>query len=108
MFRVENLSKMRSSRFSSQHQRTIARGQSARGVAARPGAGSRPLFPRKFPQIAPDEIAAFAKLPYHEIAFRVLSKFTDGIIPDERSGRDVPRGLQLSASRWKNLRPRLS
>ena len=37
-------------------------------------------FPEKFPQLAPDEIAAFAKLPYHEIAFRVLSKFTDDVI----------------------------
>ncbi len=33
-------------------------------------------FPEKFPKLAPEEIAAFAKLPYHEIAFRVLSKFT--------------------------------
>jgi threonine synthase len=40
-------------------------------------------LPEKFPQIAPDEIAAFARLPYHEIAFRVLSKFTGGIIPDK-------------------------
>src|SRR5882724_406342 len=40
-------------------------------------------FPEKFPRLAPDEIAAFAKLPYHEIAFRVLSKFTDGIIPSD-------------------------
>jgi threonine synthase len=40
-------------------------------------------LPEKFPQIAPDEIAAFARLPYHEIAFRVLSKFTGGIIPDQ-------------------------
>lgn len=39
-------------------------------------------FPEKFPQVLPDEIAAFAKLPYHEIAFRVLSKYTDGIVPD--------------------------
>jgi threonine synthase len=39
-------------------------------------------FPEKFPQLTPDEISAFAKLPYHEIAFRVLSKFTDGIIPE--------------------------
>ncbi len=39
-------------------------------------------FPKEFPQLTRDEIAAFAKLPYHEIAFRVLSKFTDGIIPD--------------------------
>ena len=38
-------------------------------------------FPEKFPQLAPAEIAAFAQLPYHEIAFRVLSKFTDGVIP---------------------------
>ncbi|HVU26384.1 MAG TPA: threonine synthase [Verrucomicrobiae bacterium] len=38
-------------------------------------------FPQKFPQLTPEEIAAFSKLPYHEIAFRVLSKFTGGIIP---------------------------
>jgi threonine synthase len=38
-------------------------------------------FPRQFPTLAPDEIAAFAQLPYPEIAFRVLSKYTDGIIP---------------------------
>ena len=40
-------------------------------------------FPEKFPQLTSDEISAFAKLPYHEIAFRVLSKFTDGIIPSD-------------------------
>jgi threonine synthase len=40
-------------------------------------------FPEKFPRLTSDEIAAFPSLPYHEIAFRVLSKFTDGIIaPD--------------------------
>jgi threonine synthase len=39
-------------------------------------------FPKQFPRLAPDEISAFAKLPYHEIAFRVLSKFTGGIIPE--------------------------
>jgi len=38
-------------------------------------------FPKTFPQLTPEEIAAFARLPYHEIAFRVLAKFTDGIIP---------------------------
>jgi threonine synthase len=37
-------------------------------------------FPEKFPTLAPAEIAAFAKSPYHEIAFRVLSKFTEGVI----------------------------
>jgi threonine synthase len=39
-------------------------------------------LPEKFPQLAPDEIAAFARLPYHEIAFGVLSKFTGGVISD--------------------------
>lgn len=39
-------------------------------------------FPKEFPKLTPDEIAEFSKLPYHEIAFRVLSKFTDGIIPE--------------------------
>src|SRR5664280_497393 len=38
-------------------------------------------FPETFPTLAPEEIAAFAQLPYHEIAFRVLSKYTDGVIP---------------------------
>ena len=40
-------------------------------------------FPEKFPGLSPDEIVALAGLPYHEIAFRVLAKFTDGIIPDD-------------------------
>ena len=39
-------------------------------------------MPEKFPRLTPGEIAGFAKLPYHEIAFRVLSKFTEGIIAD--------------------------
>lgn len=38
-------------------------------------------FPEQFPTLAPDEIAAFAQLPYPEIAFRVLAKYTDGILP---------------------------
>jgi threonine synthase len=40
-------------------------------------------LPEKFPRLGPGEIAAFAELPYHEIAFRVLSKFTEGIIADD-------------------------
>ena len=40
-------------------------------------------FPEKIPRLTPEEIAAFATLPYHEIAFRVLAKFTGGIIPDD-------------------------
>jgi len=39
-------------------------------------------FPEKFPVLTPDEIAAFARLPYHEIAFRVLSKYTGGILTE--------------------------
>ncbi|MCU0785107.1 MAG: threonine synthase [Verrucomicrobia bacterium] len=37
-------------------------------------------LPETFPRLTPDEIAAFADLPYHEIAFRVLSRYTDGVI----------------------------
>jgi threonine synthase len=40
-------------------------------------------FPERFPQLSPDEIAAFSQLPYHEIAFRVLSKFTEGVMSDD-------------------------
>ena len=38
-------------------------------------------FPEKFPALGTSEIAAFASLPYHEIAFRVLSRYTEGVIP---------------------------
>lgn len=40
-------------------------------------------FPEAFPRFTPEEIAAFAPLDYHEIAFRVLSRYTDGVIPDD-------------------------
>ena len=39
-------------------------------------------FPEKFPGLTSDEIAGFARLPYDEIAYRVLSKYMDGILPD--------------------------
>jgi threonine synthase len=39
-------------------------------------------IPESFPRLTPAEIAAFTTLPYHEIAFRVLSRYTAGIIPD--------------------------
>ncbi|MGC9943842.1 MAG: threonine synthase [Verrucomicrobiota bacterium] len=38
--------------------------------------------PQRFPRLTTEEVAVFANLPYHEIAFRVLSKYTGGIIPD--------------------------
>lgn len=39
-------------------------------------------LPEKFPRLAPEEIAAFARLAYPEIAFATLSKFTTGVIAD--------------------------
>jgi threonine synthase len=39
-------------------------------------------FPEKFPVLTPGEIAGLTNLPYDEVAFRILSKYTDGIIPD--------------------------
>ena len=41
-------------------------------------------LPAEFPCLAPDEIAAFSEQPYHEIAFHILSRYTEGIVdPDE-------------------------
>jgi threonine synthase len=57
-------------------------------------------LPEKFPTLAAEEIAAFANLPYSEIAFRVLSKFTDGVIPSDllavmcRDAYDFPVPLE--------------
>jgi threonine synthase len=40
-------------------------------------------LPESFPHVAPEEIAGFAELPYRQVAFRVLRKFTAGVIPDD-------------------------
>ncbi|HEY5042347.1 MAG TPA: threonine synthase [Verrucomicrobiae bacterium] len=40
-------------------------------------------FPETIPALAPEEIAAFGQLPYHEIAFRVLSKYTGDILSND-------------------------
>ena len=37
-------------------------------------------LPDAFPKFTPAQIAEFARLPYHEIAFRVLSQYSDGVI----------------------------
>jgi threonine synthase len=37
-------------------------------------------FLKEFPRLTPAEMAGFPGLPYHEIACRVLSKFTEGLI----------------------------
>ncbi len=58
-------------------------------------------LPKEFPKLTWQEMAAFAKLPYHEIAFRVLSKYTSGIIPDAelsamcRSAYNFPVPLEI-------------
>src|SRR6516162_9255995 len=55
-----------------------------RGAMLQGLAPDRGLYlPDKFPTLTPGEIDAFAKLPYHEIAFRVLSRFTAGVVPDK-------------------------
>jgi threonine synthase len=41
-------------------------------------------LPERFPRFTRDEIAAFTELPYHEIAFRVLSRYTEGVIESNR------------------------
>ncbi|MGO8763948.1 MAG: threonine synthase [Limisphaerales bacterium] len=40
-------------------------------------------LPESFPKLSADEIAGFARLSYPEIAIRVLSKYTGGIISDD-------------------------
>jgi threonine synthase len=40
-------------------------------------------LPEHYPRLTPAEIAEFAELPYREVAFRVLRKFTEGVIPDD-------------------------
>jgi threonine synthase len=58
-------------------------------------------LPKEFPKLTWQEMAAFAKLPYHEIACRVLSKFTEGIIPEAdlsamcRSAYNFPVPLEI-------------
>jgi threonine synthase len=39
-------------------------------------------LPDSFPKFTPEEIAAFATMPYHEIAFRVLVKYSEGVLPE--------------------------
>jgi len=39
-------------------------------------------LPRVFPRLTPEDITAFATMPYHEIAFRILSKYSEGILPE--------------------------
>ena len=40
-------------------------------------------LPAKFPCITSDEIAAFSRQPYHEIAFHILSRYTEGIVDSD-------------------------
>jgi threonine synthase len=72
-----------------------------RGAFLEGQAPDRGLYmPDKFPKLTPDEIATFKDLPYHEIAARVLTKFTDGVIPQDavaamcRDAYDFPIPLE--------------
>lgn len=40
-------------------------------------------LPDAFPKFTADETAEFATMPYHAIAFRVLSKYTEGVLHDD-------------------------
>lgn len=40
-------------------------------------------LPRKFPKFTPAELAAFTSLPYADIAFCVLSKYSEGVIAND-------------------------
>lgn len=40
-------------------------------------------MPVEFPRLGPDEIAAMGELPYWEIAFRVLRRYTGGVMADD-------------------------
>ncbi|HTR41039.1 MAG TPA: threonine synthase [Pseudomonadales bacterium] len=72
-----------------------------RGAFLEGQAPDRGLYmPNKFPRLTPEEIAAFKDLPYHEIAARVLTKFTEGVIPEDavaamcRDAYDFPIPLE--------------
>ena len=41
-------------------------------------------MPERIPQISPEEIASFNKLDYHEIAYKVLSKFLHDAVPSDK------------------------
>ena len=57
-------------------------------------------LPQPFPKLSPHEIAGFGKMPYHQIAFEVLRRFTEGVIDDEsleelcRDAYDFPVPLE--------------
>ena len=73
-------------------------------------------LPKEFPRLAPDEIAAFSRQPYHEIAFHILSRYTEGIVDSgalaaicsdaydfEVQGNVVSAGMKLAG--WKREGP---
>lgn len=43
-------------------------------------------LPDVFPKLTRDQLAEFAELPYHEISFRVLSQYTEGVITNDALG----------------------
>ena len=62
----------------------------------RPGAGPRALLAGAVSALhRRTRSRRSARLPYHEIAFRVLSKFTEGIVPDDELAAMCQRRLRL-------------
>lgn len=67
-------------------------------------------LPERFPRIDPEELAEFAQLPYAEIAFRVLSRYTEGLIEPEhlralcQAAYDYPVPLEAVTGRVRVLR----
>lgn len=41
-------------------------------------------MPETIPLVSSDEIVSFKDKPYHEIAYAILKRYTEGIIPDDR------------------------
>lgn len=41
-------------------------------------------LPEEIPAISQDELLSFKQKPYHEIAYAVLKRYTEGMIPDEK------------------------
>lgn len=40
-------------------------------------------LPESFPRLTPEDISAFAGMPYHEIAWEVLRRYSEGVIGEE-------------------------
>ncbi len=60
-------------------------------------------LPEHFPRLKPEEITAFAAMPYHEIAFRVFCPVTPPASSPTPVWRPCAAKRMTSASRWKKF-----